>query len=195
MGRPPIGKVAMTSTERVHRFRAKHRQDKPETKPETKQSAALEARVHELEAELARERQRREATEAKPTVLDAAAVKHFSEKGALRIEDAIRVHKARLDKQFEQRVNDEVRRRIDAANDSVRANNTELRAEIWRLTRFVQQRAVFTETQYRQMLMLCHPDNSASPKLRAELLRILVDYKIRLTGAADKDKARRTAKR
>jgi hypothetical protein len=63
MGRPPIGKVAMTSTERVHRFRAKHRVAAPETKRETKPSAAptpaLEARVAELEAELARERQRR----------------------------------------------------------------------------------------------------------------------------------------
>jgi hypothetical protein len=61
MGRPPIGKVAMTSTERVHKFRAKHR---PETKrSETRSAAAvakLEARIRELEAELARERQRRE---------------------------------------------------------------------------------------------------------------------------------------
>ena len=53
MGRPPIGKVAMTSTERVHRFRAKHRTGKPETKHETKQSAAeiaaLKQRIAELE--------------------------------------------------------------------------------------------------------------------------------------------------
>jgi hypothetical protein len=63
MGRPPIGKVAMTSTERVHRFRAKHRQDKPETKQSATAVAALEARVRELEAELARERQRREDAE------------------------------------------------------------------------------------------------------------------------------------
>jgi hypothetical protein len=67
MGRPPIGKTAMTATERVHRFRAKQRETKhetkrPETKSETKPSArekALEARIRELEAELARERQKR----------------------------------------------------------------------------------------------------------------------------------------
>jgi len=59
MGRPPIGKVAMTSTERVHRFRAKQRADKPETKPETKPAtdtllrfAKLKARIAELERQL-----------------------------------------------------------------------------------------------------------------------------------------------
>src|SRR5262249_8215353 len=66
MGRPPIGKHAMSSTERVHRFRAKQRATKPETKHETKPSAtdgakvaALHARIRELEAELASERKRR----------------------------------------------------------------------------------------------------------------------------------------
>jgi hypothetical protein len=59
MGRPPIGKVAMTSTERVHRFRAKRRTGKPETKHETKPGldtllmfAKLKARIAELERQL-----------------------------------------------------------------------------------------------------------------------------------------------
>src|SRR5437667_4714478 len=33
MGRPPIGKVAMTGAERVRRYRLKHGADKPVTKP------------------------------------------------------------------------------------------------------------------------------------------------------------------
>src|SRR5262249_48055719 len=81
------------------------------------------------------------------------------------------------------------RRRIEAANDATRAANKELRLENFSLTRILSERGVFTETQYRQMLMLCHPDNSASPKVKAELLQILVEKKIRLI-KADKDKAR-----
>jgi hypothetical protein len=52
MGRPPIGKVAMTSTERVHRHRERKFGNKP---PVTKSPAAvakLEARIRELEAKL-----------------------------------------------------------------------------------------------------------------------------------------------
>jgi chromosome segregation ATPase len=55
MGRPPIGKVAMTGAERIARYRAKHGLDKPATK-QTKPDAALaqelakaKARIRELE--------------------------------------------------------------------------------------------------------------------------------------------------
>ena len=55
MGRPPIGKVAMTGAERVRRYRAKHRKEKPRNEVriallETR-VARLEARIAELEAE------------------------------------------------------------------------------------------------------------------------------------------------
>ena len=67
MGRPPIGKIAMTSAERVRRHRLKHRPE-PVTKPVTKRGTvdveALVARIRELEGELARERKRRAAAEA-----------------------------------------------------------------------------------------------------------------------------------
>jgi len=50
MGRPPIGKVAMTSTERVHRFRAKHGADKSTAKSSAAaEIAALKKRIAELE--------------------------------------------------------------------------------------------------------------------------------------------------
>ena len=85
MGRPPIGKVAMTNTERSSRYRAglaaqpaatkfatKPSATKPATKLATKLSpeseasedqeiAKLKARMRELEAELAHARSRREA--------------------------------------------------------------------------------------------------------------------------------------
>ena len=49
MGRPPIGKRAMTATERQRRWRAKSRSDKP--KPAA--SRSLQTRVRQLEADLA----------------------------------------------------------------------------------------------------------------------------------------------
>ena len=70
MGRPPIGKVAMTSAERVRRHRAKQWADGAVTKPVTKQDASdagvvasLEARILELEAALAHERREHAATD------------------------------------------------------------------------------------------------------------------------------------
>jgi uncharacterized protein YceH (UPF0502 family) len=54
MGRPPIGKVAMSLAERQRRYRAKHRNEKPRNEAriallETR-VACLEARLAELEA-------------------------------------------------------------------------------------------------------------------------------------------------
>jgi hypothetical protein len=68
MGRPPIGKRAMTATERTHRFRAKRRAAEPETKRNETRAATdaavarLEARVDELLADLGHERALRETT-------------------------------------------------------------------------------------------------------------------------------------
>lgn len=118
--------------------------------------------------------------EALDELLGAAAAENFSEKGTLRIEDAIRIHKARLEKQFEQRVNEEVRRRIAAADDAARADNKRLRQENITLTQVVGQQGVLTETQYRHMLMLCHPDSSAGPELKAGLLQVLLKNKLKL---------------
>jgi hypothetical protein len=53
MGRPPIGKVAMTSTERSHRYRAQHA--KPAAaKPDGSATAAAQAEIARLKAEIAR---------------------------------------------------------------------------------------------------------------------------------------------
>ena len=61
MGRPPIGKVAMTGAERTRLYRLKHGTAKPVTKSVTKPSSAgsaapaqAKARIAELEAEVAR---------------------------------------------------------------------------------------------------------------------------------------------
>lgn len=161
MGRPPIGKVAMTSAERVARWREKHgivtKPAGPDHAALVKALAAARARIAELEA--------------------STGAEHFTDKTKLRLDDAIRIHKARLDKQFKQRVYAEVRRRIDAADDATRASNKELRQKVFDLESMLGRRAVFTETQYREMLMLCHPDSSASAVTKARLLQVLVEKK------------------
>ena len=53
MGRKPIGKIAMTHAERTRKYREKHGLDKPAAKPAPASTAPLEARIRELEAELA----------------------------------------------------------------------------------------------------------------------------------------------
>jgi hypothetical protein len=130
-----------------------------------------------LEVNRERELGRQEAME---TLLDAAAAKNFADKGALRIEDAIRIHTARLNKAYHQQVNEEVIRRIAAADDITRKQNTEMRAENLRLSQMLNQRGVFTEQQFAQLLMCVHPDNTASIDIRNEILRLLVANKNRL---------------
>jgi hypothetical protein len=71
MGRPPIGKVAMTGAERVRRYRLKHGADKPVTKPVTKpareDATRWQAEVAALKAE--NERLRKELTESREDML------------------------------------------------------------------------------------------------------------------------------
>lgn len=79
MGRPPIGKTAMTDAERQRRHRAQFRDSKPVTKPAKPDAtrwqgeiAALKDENAKLKAELARERLRvaAEAKHSKPDVDD-----------------------------------------------------------------------------------------------------------------------------
>ena len=51
MGRPPIGKRAMTATERQRRWRAKSRANKPAPKPAARTLKQLQTRVRQLEAD------------------------------------------------------------------------------------------------------------------------------------------------
>jgi hypothetical protein len=72
MGRPPVGKTAMTAAERMRRYRLRHAAAKPVTKPASiklvKELAQAKARIADLETKLrairdaARERKRRPAS-------------------------------------------------------------------------------------------------------------------------------------
>src|SRR4029077_12388354 len=129
---------------------------------------AAETGLSEHQVQLSREREIG-SREMLAELLDAAAAKNFTEKGALRIEDAIRIHQARLNKAFEHVVNTEVRRRIDAADDATRKQNSRLRKENLQLEATLSKRAPLTKAQFRQMQMLCHPDSSASEQTKASL--------------------------
>jgi len=69
MGRPPIGKRAMTAAERQQRRRARLRDAPPVTKSVTKQETAeierLRSRIAELEARIAELEAKRRATGAR----------------------------------------------------------------------------------------------------------------------------------
>ena len=104
----------------------------------------------------------------------------FTEKGKLTIDKAIALHKERLSKAFEQRVGDEVRRRIATADDHARAQLKEANRQLREFEMERGRKGVFTKTEFRQMIMLCHPDNSASQETRAHLLDLLVGTRSRL---------------
>jgi len=100
----------------------------------------------------------------------------LSEKSKLTLADAIRIHKAKLDKAFEQLVSDEVKKRIAAANDAVRERLKKADQAILQFERDRGKRGVFSKRQFKQLQICCHPDASASKETRAELLQILVKY-------------------
>jgi transposase len=118
--------------------------------------------------------------EAVDKLFGLAAAEHFSKSGALRIEDAIRIHKERLNKTFERVVNEEVHKRIAAADDATREQNKKLRLENLQMQQMLNKRGVFSETQFNNLLKCIHPDNSASTTIRNELLPFLVKNKQRL---------------
>jgi hypothetical protein len=84
MGRPPIGKAAMTSAERVRRHRAKHGTGKPVTKPVTKQNIETPKGIGPL-----------------------------SMSAQEKLDAAVRQEKKRLASEFERRVQDEINKRVD----------------------------------------------------------------------------------
>jgi hypothetical protein len=116
-----------------------------------------------------------------PETVDLA---RFPERSRMTIEKAVAIYKKQLDKAFETRVYDEVRRRIDRADDAVRNSLKELRAKCDRLERMVQQKGVFTRLEFRQLQMAVHPDNTASAEVRNRLLDLLVKNEARLVKEA-----------
>lgn len=108
----------------------------------------------------------------------ALAMTGLTETGKTTVAEAVRAHKARIEKNFEQRVGEEVRQRIATANDFVRKEYAELKKVNAGLEKMLQNHGVFTPIEYRQLLMVCHPDNSASSEVRARILDIVVKNEV-----------------
>jgi hypothetical protein len=121
----------------------------------------------------------------------AASTEGFSDKGKLRIDDAIRIHKERLNRSFEAQVHAEVRRRIGAADDEARKQLRETSQENFFLRQMLNRKAVFSKAEFRQLQMAVHPDNTASIEVRNRLSDMLVKNERRLVGVELKKRSPR----
>jgi phage shock protein A len=197
MGRPPIGKTAMSGAERMRRLRAKRPVTKPVTKPDTADTAKLEARIHELEDELARERDRRESAEAKAKTAahqDAGALedrlKRFEIENAM-VRKALRVAEAHAKKL--QEAKPRAPRPVMPESEAVaRLNKTikELRSEIkhirqWHDNEMSRKGKMPLET-FRAVVRCLHPQSrgDATPKQIDEACGLFMEWK------KDQDKAK-----
>lgn len=106
----------------------------------------------------------------------------FTSKGKISIEKAIALHKKRLDRTFQQKVGEEVRREIDRANSATRQQLAQLRKENLQLSQIVRQSAVFPPDDYKTILACLHPDNSASQDKRARAFDLFRQKERRLVG-------------
>lgn len=113
-------------------------------------------------------------------MIGEAGAEHYNEKGKLRIEDAIKVTKANLAKNFNDKVEEEVRARIEKREQYERQENIKLREENRILRSALMQKAVFTPLEFKRLLMCVHPDNSASADVRNEMLSLLNKHETRL---------------
>jgi hypothetical protein len=112
---------------------------------------------------------RKAATETLEKLTDEQLLERadFTPKARLSIDKAIEIHRRRLDKAFEATVDAEVRRRIVAADEAMRAHNKTLSLENTQLRQQLNSRALFTQAEFKLILMALHPDNSASSENRA----------------------------
>ena len=112
----------------------------------------------------------------------ALAEAKFSDKSRMTIAHAVSIYKARLYKQFWTTVNEEVRKRIDAADNEMRKQNAELRQENITVGQMLRQGAMFSADEYRTILACLHPDNSASSEKRARAFQLFKQKERRLVG-------------
>ena len=75
-----------------------------------------------------------------------------------------------------------MRRHIEAADEAMRKQNTQLRKENLAVTMLLQQGALFSPDEYKTILRCLHPDNSASPETRARAFDLVKQKERRLIG-------------
>jgi hypothetical protein len=145
MGRPPIGKAAMTSTERSRRYRAGLATKPAATKPSLAPDTAKDACIRKLEVELERERVAHLKTLAKFERAAETAKKvvpHLVEASS----SATRIAE------------------LEAELERERAARAEFGRQYWAMRAYVELRTegVFTRKEFKFLRRFFHPDRAQS---------------------------------
>jgi hypothetical protein len=152
------------------------------------EQAGLRAEVKALRTELARLKakpphpaitEQDQATPAEDRAL-AAAEASFTDKQKLKLDDAIRIYRERLLKQYLLQLNEGIRQGVAEANQFCLEDNKRLRSENQRLDDLNRQRGVFTKAEFEQLLKTAYPDNVASVEVRNAAFILLEANKQRL---------------
>ncbi len=210
MGRPPIGKVAMTATERSHRHRARLAASKPvkdsDCKPagpaDDTEVATLRRQLQEatetvgaLHAELHTTRNAYEARilESHPSQQSSDG-EMLAPSARAKLEAAKRAMERRLNAEHAARmrgIDEEVRQRVIKATKERLERLDKMEAEVydkekWYRTLINDHKPPFTVDQYRIILMCLHPDGERTPAKLQEAFILLESKKEILTGEKKK---------
>lgn len=195
MGRPPIGKHALSGAERQRRYLAgliaraagdgAAKPAQPAKPDATAQALAqAQARVRELQAEVA-------ALKAERLHIDP---KTLAPSAQAKLEAAKRMMERKLNAEHAARMrnlNEEVRQCVLQEGKEYLATLQEMRDKVeadekWYRTLINDHKPPFTVDQYKTILMCLHPDGERSPaKLKAAFI-LLEDKKEVLTGERQK---------
>lgn len=152
-------------------------EEKVEQRAGVSASTAHKAVVVHKKVKAAKDQARIEMSEEQALAMAEAS---FSEKSRMSLAKAIETHRKKLTKQFEVVVHNEVAKRIAAADDAVRQQLAQLRKRELYLTKALQTKGVFSQREFRELLMCVHPDSSASTEVRNRLTGILTQSQARL---------------
>lgn len=113
-----------------------------------------------------------------------AAEAKLSDKSKVTIQKTLEILVKRQQKQFNAAVFAEVQRRVTKADNSTRKHNSELHTQNLRMQQLLNQKALFTPGEFKVILMALHPDNSASPEVRARAFDLVRQKERRLVSTA-----------
>jgi hypothetical protein len=178
MGRPPIGKTAMTGAERVQRYRLKHA---PVTKRKTRSidDAPLKARIRKLEAQLAAATSQRHA--AKPEPLSMSAKQRLD----AAIAAGERAYRKKLEGELEGRVRSELQRLMTKLAYPALEQRERDAARI-----ISARKGVFKLDDYDTILSCLYPHGKPSFAQKNKAFRLFHERQLLLLSAKDDDELR-----
>jgi hypothetical protein len=158
MGRPPIGKVAMTGAERTRLYRRRHGADKPVTKPVTKQaSAAADAALAQARAELKQAKARIAELEAakSPPAHNVTSARNITEEGPP--SEALKRRIVEIEQQRDAALADKaiLHKRLEDGHRVIAEAKAILAAK-----------AIMPAEVFKTLRDSAHPDRTTDPKLK-----------------------------